>query len=141
MVRKLVAALVIGSLAVVTGQAGATSKPVHLAKIKITKITIKGGDLTVKVSITGFAVPGHWDLSYKLIGGFGGKPFGGKGHLLRGWQPRFGTPSTSATLPTNVRPGERWQLTASLVDPKHKVFSAKRYPNATFTAKKTVTVR
>lgn len=131
MVRKLLALVVCGVFALVAGYANATPSSVHLAQIKIAKVTIEeGGTATVRVTITGFRTPGHWDLSYKRIRQ---RPdLRGKVHVRRG---TLGSPAT------NFLAGERWLLTARLVDSRDRPFSAAKYPNAKLTDSRLVRVR
>jgi hypothetical protein len=130
MVRKLHALVVCGVVAL-TGYANATPSSVHLAQIRIAKVTVEnGGTVTVRVAITGFRTPGHWDLSYRRLGQ---RPeLTGKVHVRRG---TLGSPAT------NFVPGERWQLVARLVDAGDRPFSAAKYPNAKLTDSRVVRVR
>jgi hypothetical protein len=131
MVRKLRVLVVCGVVALVAGTAHAATGSVHLAQIRITKVTVEdGGTVTVRVAITGFRTPGHWDLSYRRLGQ---RPeLTGKVHVRRG---TLGSPAT------NFLPGERWLLTARLVDSKDRPFSAAKYPNAKLTDSRVVRAR
>jgi hypothetical protein len=131
MVPRLPALVACGALALVAGYAHATPGSMHLAQIRITKVVIdEGGTTTVRVTITGFRTPGHWDLSYRHLG----QPtdLRGKVHIRRG---TLGSPAT------NFLPGERWLLTARLVDSSDRPFSAAKYPKAKLTHSRVVRVR
>jgi hypothetical protein len=115
MAYKLVVLGVLVSLAVVLGPSAAASPARESARIAITKVTVDGsGNATVRVAITGFpATRGHWDLAYTLLGT--GTGFSDKVHVRRG--------SVARPL-TNLRSGERWRFTATLVNNAHtKVFA------------------
>jgi hypothetical protein len=112
---KVAALAVIASLAIVVGPGASGSTSREAARIAITKVSIdRSGNATVRVAITGFpASRGHWDLAYKLLGT--SSTFSDKVHVRRG---------VVARPLTNFRSGERWRLTASLVDNAHtKVYA------------------
>jgi hypothetical protein len=112
---KLAALVVLGSLAVALGQGAEASTARESARVAITKVTVdRSGNATVKVAISGFSASrGHWDLAYTLLGTSSG--FGDKAHIRSG---------TVARPFTNFQAGERWRLTATLVDNAHtKVFA------------------
>jgi hypothetical protein len=113
--RTLVALVLAGSLVAGLAQSATASPTAQSARITITKVTIdKGGNPTVRVAIAGFpSTRGHWDLAYKLLGTSSG--FSDKAHVRSG---------TVARPLTNFQSGERWRLTASLVNNAHtKVFA------------------
>jgi hypothetical protein len=113
--RTLVALVLAGSLVAGLAHSATASSTAESARITITKVTIRGGNATVKVAITGFpSTRGHWDLAYKLLGTSSG--FSDKVHVRRG---------TVAQPFTNFQSGERWRLTASLVNNAHtKVYAS-----------------
>ena len=112
MTLRVVVFVVIASLA---AHGAAASTSAESARITIAKVAIdRSGNATVKVAISGFAPSrGHWDLSYKLVGTSSG--FSDRIHVRSG---------TVARPFTNFRSGERWRLTASLVNNAHtKVYA------------------
>jgi glucose-6-phosphate dehydrogenase assembly protein OpcA len=112
--QRLAAIVLLISLAVLAANAAAAPER-EAARIAITKVTIdEGGAATVRVAVAGFpASRGHWDLVYTLLDQKPG--YRGVTHVRRG---------VVGSVFTNFQSGERWRLTALLVDHGHtKVFA------------------
>ena len=121
---SLVAALALAALA----QARPAS--VHEATIAITKTKVNNAKdvVVVSVKITQFFTGGHWQLLWKKRGTA----------QKAGKSVQVQTGNTGSTK--KLAPGT-WVLTVRLVDPSGTPYRPSRFPDATLSDTKTVTVR
>jgi hypothetical protein len=131
MLRKLLALAFAGAVLLgVAPSVQARPQAVHQAVIKITRATVNNvtDKVTVRVQITGLFIAGaHWELLWK-------KP-GTAQRAKNAKEVESGRTATTKRLAIG-----RWVLTVRLVEPDGTPFSPTQYPDATLSARKTITI-